>query len=188
VHWDDRAIARLEAHWGADKEGAFPCPLPGHQKHALLVGADGEPLADNAPYLGCCKGRRRPLGEAYAAQCAGVDNGRLSNKLIAIWTRRLAIDVGVLEPVPVPLPPLPGKASHEATLARLGFALLVGIRRLDCEPEPVMYSIRFCSAWCHLTYRQARVAIEELVEHQVIAIVERRGNSCTYEPGLIQTL
>jgi hypothetical protein len=176
VRLDDDAVDRLQGGLGVDGEGYFTCPLPGHRGNARLH-HEGDEV-----WLGCCSGRLRSLAEVRAARAYGVDRRR-SNKELAAWWRRLAFDLGVVEPVAVHAPDLPEGAPREAHVARDGFLLLMGLRRIDYRPEPVAFSVNFVAAWCGLSRRLAERAIRELVDRRVIRVVGRCGRTPLYEPG-----
>ena len=172
---------RLERRWGADEQGSFPCPLPGHPGRARLGTPTDE--GDVGLRVLCnCQGRWRSLGEVRANQAYGADVLR-SNIEIAIWTRRLAYELECFEPVAVPLAYLPADAPSHAVEARRGFQLLVGLRWADRAPRPVAYSVRFCAAWCSLTHAEAALGVRALIEHEVITVVGKQGRIRLYEPA-----
>lgn len=164
----------LERLWGAGPDGSMPCPLPGHSGSARLVVPEND--HDRDLRLWCCRGRWRSLGETRAAIAFGTDDGGRaydkggkSNRQLAIWTRRLAYEVGVFAPLSVPLPPLPPDAPESEVRTREGFALLVGIRWADGPVGPVGFSVRFAEAWCGLPSRRAAsTAIAALVDRGVL--------------------
>ena len=169
----DAAVDRLVTTWGLAADGYFPCPLPGHQGRAFLRGNHR---------IGCCHGRERSLAEVWAAIAYGADDLR-SNIELAVWWRRLAYDLDALEPAPVTLPDLPQDAPPAAKSAREGFALVVGLRRVDRAPRPVAYSVRFTAAWCRLSHGEAASALRVLRDARVIQEVGRAGRVPLYEPG-----
>ena len=124
----------------------------------------------------------RSLAEVRAASAYGSVKRR-SNKELAAWWRRLAFDLGALEPVEVEVPKPGPEASPQAREAADGFALLLGLRRTDHAAEPVAFSVRFCAAWCALSKDAAARAIRELRELDVIRVVAQHGSLALYEPG-----
>jgi hypothetical protein len=122
----------------------------------------------------CCRGRWRALGEVRAAQAYGVDR-RLTNIEVAVWTRRLAYELGCFQPVPVPLAALDADMPSFAHRVLDGFALLIGLRWKDYAERPVPYTVRFAAAWCGVGHRQAHVAISLLRDSGVIREVDRAG-------------
>ena len=113
----------------------------------------------------------------------GRDVFQPTNIEIMVWNRRLAYECGAFAPLQIPLPDLPDDASPEAQRARDGFALLVGLRWADYRQRPVSFAVRFVAAWCGLTFRQARAAINELTAHGVIRQAGKSGRTPLYEPG-----
>jgi hypothetical protein len=95
--------------------------------------------------LRCCRGRLRSLAEAWASRAYGEDKF-LSNIELAIWWRRLAHDLGALQPVEVEIRALPADTPPALHRVRNGFVLLVGLRRVDHPPRPVAFSVRFAAA------------------------------------------
>lgn len=176
VRLDQEGIERLAAIWGRGDDGYFACPIPGHEGRALLIGETGE------AELGCCTGRRRSLAEVRAAIAYGVD-GLRSNKELAAWWRRLAYELGCLDPVPVDLPPPPAGSTEAEIRVRAGFQLLVSLRRSDHPPEPVAFSVRFGAAWCGLPKNATAVAIRRLRQLDVITVAAQHGSLLLYEPG-----
>lgn len=175
--FSEEALQRLAKKWGAGEDGYFPCPLPGHDGRALLVSDDRGDAA-----LGCCTGRTRSLAEVRAAEAYG-DTRLRSNIELATWRRRLAWELGEMQPIEVELPPCPEGAPAPAHTMRQGFALLVGLRRVDYEPRPVAYSIRFAAAWCGLSHGSAATGLRILREAGVIREAGRAGRVPLYLPG-----
>lgn len=162
--WTPTMEANLNVLFRADTEGRFPCPVPNHTGYANLdEGAQGEGLV-----LRCCRGKERSLGEVWASICYARDLRRLSNKLILIWTRRLAWEIGGFEPVPVYVPAPQATPPYVEAVAQ-HFALLCGLRWKDWTEEPVAFSIKFVDAWSDLkSFHRARVAVDVLEEQGVI--------------------
>lgn len=166
---------------GADEEGRFSCPLPGHDGHAFVDLAPDD-LGGDEPRLLCCRGRWRSLGEMRACMAYGVDTVR-SNIELATWTRRLAYEVGAFAPLAVAVPALAPGADERTIGARAGFTLLVGLRWADGEHRAVAWSVRFAAAWCPLTHREAHRATRALIEGAVIVEAGRIGRVRLYLPG-----
>jgi hypothetical protein len=180
VALDEAAIARLEQRWGADSDGAFSCPIPGHSKLARLALRDGEFL------LACCQGPERSLGEVRAAEAYGQDERR-KNIEIATWYRRLAYELGGFPPVGVKLPPLPAAVPPYVERARRGFELLAGLRWADYQPRALPFAVRFCAAWCDLSHHQASQALLCLRESGVLREAELQGKLRLYLPGVVSS-
>jgi hypothetical protein len=126
--------------WGEDAFGTFPCPWPGHEAPASFASEDGIYM------LACCSGHRRSLAEVWAARAYKRPVYHLSNIELATWWRRLAYDLGSLQPVAVQAPSLPPDAPAALHHARNGFLLLLGLRRVDHPPGPAAFSVRFAAA------------------------------------------
>jgi len=180
VDFGPQAVARLEDRWHADEHGTLSCPIPGHTGTGRLIDQEGDLR------LGCsCEGRWRSLGEVRAAEAYGFDVYRRTNISIAIWTRRLAYEIGAFDPLDVFVPLLPESASDPARHVRNGFALLVGLRWADSERRPVPYSVNFVTAWCALPRRAARESIDALKVHKVIREAGRVRRTPLYLPGAL---
>lgn len=121
------------------------------------------------------------LGHVHAARAYGED-ARRSLIELAIWTRRLACDLGVYLPARVDVPNLPPGAPTSVRRARAGLELLVGLRGSDF-PGPFPYTVRFAAAWCGVGHREASAALQMLRRLGVIVEVERRGRTSLYLPG-----
>ncbi len=176
VQLGQRVATWLEKRWLADDLGTFRCPLPGHGGTARLVDQEGDLR------LGCCLGRWRSVGEVFSAEAYGLDRLR-TNIEIATWTRRLAYEAGVFEPLAVPVPELPEEASEAAHLVRDGFVVLIGLRWKDGPHRPVAFSVRFCAAWCQMSHKNAYTAITELVQLGVIYEAGRKGRVRLFLPS-----
>jgi hypothetical protein len=140
----------------------------------------------------CCRGRWRSLGEVRAAIAHDSDDGGRpfseggrSNIELATWTRRLAYEVGIVQPVAVAVPPLPSGASPATERAREGFRLLAGLRWADWAPRPLPYTVRFIAAWCGLSHGAAHGALRALIAEGVIREVEQRRGLALYLPGAV---
>jgi hypothetical protein len=130
----------------------------------------------------CCRSRWRSLGEVRAAEAYDEDRMR-SNIELATWTRRLAHELGGFAPADVALPAVPENSPAHLRSARDGFRLLVALRWADGPHRPVAWSVRFASAWCDLTFRQAREANYGLQERGVIRPAGRIGRARLFLPG-----
>ena len=165
------SVAALEARWGADADGVFSCSLPGHTGRARLGVPSDDP--DSDVRLLCCSGRWRSLGEVRAAEGYGVDQLR-SNIEIAIWLRLLLYEAGRFTPAEVAPFELPEDVDEAVRSTLAGFRLLVGLRWADAPPRPVVFSVRFCAAWCGLTFRESRESIDTLLS---LRAIEQAGMS-----------
>ena len=131
------------------------CPLPDHDGAAHVVRDD-----DGELRLQCCGGRLRSLGEVRAGRAYGHDRVR-SNIEIAVWTRRLAWELGCFAPVDVDLMPADGLGRTTRKVLS-GFGALCGLRWADYERRPVSYSRKFAAAWCDVIEWEAREALNAL--------------------------
>jgi hypothetical protein len=183
IEHSERFRLRLLEAWGANESGGFPCPLPRHDGRAVLVDHHERPgeLA-----LGCCKSatHTRSLGEVRAVIAYGFDrppHNPRTNIEIATWTRLLAWELGVFQPVDVSIGK-PEGAPHLARAAQ-GFALLCGLRWADYERRPVAYAVRFMAAWCGLSMRQAGEAQRALRDQGLLREQGRVKRSLLFAPG-----
>lgn len=188
VRFTDEMANKLAAHWGEGDDGYFACPIPGHDDRARMD-SEGDEW-----WLGCCRNRRRSLGDVRASIGYGRDSGQTDpryNIELATWWRRLAWELDGFAPVDVQLPELPPQAPVTVSRLREGFGLLVGLRWADYEPRPVAFSVRFAAAWCGdltgpgLTHRQSAEGIRVLREHGVILGSGRSGRTPLYLPGAL---
>jgi len=132
-------LRQLGEIFGQDSFGCFACPIPGHGGDQSRFHADGD------TWLLCeChdKPRERSLGEVWAARAYGRDL-YLHDQEQAVWWRRLAYDLGSLEPVEVVAPELPSEAPPELHHVRNGFRLLCGLRT-NFPEVPVPFSVPLC--------------------------------------------
>ena len=140
------AMARVLGGGGVALGRNFACPLPGHTGHASLY----FDKKTRSWKLRCwCADQDETwwtLGEVRACVAYGVER-RPSKLELATWHLRLGWEAGLIEPHPVPLPPLPAGPPHLARVAR-GFALLVGLRWLRFPDQAVGFARDFAAAWC----------------------------------------
>jgi hypothetical protein len=171
----DDALGRLARSYGREPDGYFPCPIPSHTGRATLVEKDGQ------SWLGCCLGRRRSLAEVRAA-CAYGEDGKLSNIELATWWRRLAWELGDLDPAEVVVPAL-GEPSAAACVVLKGFVLLLGLRRTDHPPRPLPFAVRFAAAWCGIGKNPAHEGIKGALSADLMRIACLQGRMPLYEIG-----
>jgi hypothetical protein len=164
----EKAVSDL---FGCDADGNLTCPLPGHRGKARIGIPDDDP--DGPPRLLCCRGQWRSLGLVRAAISYGDTKAR-SNFEIAMWTQRLAYEVGALEVRPSPgVPSLPDGASAVARASFNGFVLLLALRTE--RKYHAAYSIRFNAAWAGLSYRESALGLEELKNTGMMLFAGRVG-------------
>jgi hypothetical protein len=183
VKWPTGIADRISVRFGADASGNLRCPLPGHKGSAYVDSIPDQPSTELR--LLCCSGRWRSLGEVRAVLSYGEDH-LLSNIQNATWLRRLAYEVDAFTPADVRLRPLAPDAPEYLRRAHAGFELLIGLRWADGPRRPVAWSVRFVSAWCGLTFREAHAAIAELRQAGLIVEAGRVGRMSVYLPGTPQ--
>jgi CRP-like cAMP-binding protein len=93
---------------------------------------------------------------------------KLSAQSASRWYDRLFYDAGLINPVPVPMPRLPARATREARRVAAGFKLLLGLRWLHDPGEPAPFTFKFIAAWCGVTQMAARRALGELVKCGIV--------------------
>lgn len=206
------AIARalgMDDDWG-------PCPLPGHYG---VAGLDLLPLLPvvfdpltQLPFLCDCNGTEilvgpyasvslgrswfhRPLADVYHAIWTGRELNRkakLSKGMRAVWTLLLAERIGLLESVPVEMPPASPYSPDVAHPAAALFARLAGLRFAAGSDNalPMPFSVTLVQDYCRLDRGTAYRAIRALVESGVIVKVgeeQARGGlrygTALYRPG-----
>ncbi len=177
---NESVLARLGAEWGIDIGRGGQCPLPEHTGWADLVCEGGEWR------LRCCEGRSRSIAEVVAARAYGSDR-RLTNAELLIWWRLTAYVLDCFEPVEVDVPDPPTLGEGAARL-RDGFALLVGLRRVEprggmLANDEVPYTVEFARAWTGLPTRAARDGLAELRNAGVIVVARMHGRMPLYVPG-----
>jgi hypothetical protein len=87
------------------------------------------------------------------------------------WRLVLLYEAGLLEPVDVPLPPMPPGASEDVRSAYRGLRLLFGLRRTAGDESPTPFTPRFAIAWSGISsYKRARNAIAALEDAGVIVV------------------
>jgi len=175
----DRAFALAAAHWlgmppNRELGQPFRCFLPGHadeRPSASFGRSDGgffyyHDFHARDPGL-----RLLTLAEVHHAQVTGRI-AKLSGPLHSVWKMRLLYDLGLLDPVDVPLPPLPANAYAATRAVYEGFRLLVGLRwRVYPDREPVTFTYPFVMGWCSVSESSARRGVRMLVATGVIAKV-----------------
>jgi len=168
---------------------AFRCPLPGHEESrasaALYVAQNGEVVLHDFHKR---SGQEFfTLVDVYMALQSGRVR-RLRGPEHAVWSRRLQVELGLLQPVPVPFPPLPDNARRRDVLRRAyeGIRLLFGVRWLGTHgaAAPLVWS--FLSEWCGIGERQAGEAIHELLRLGVIHIAGKYRRLTLFLPGSVE--
>jgi hypothetical protein len=114
------------------------------------------------------------LTEVFFAQRSG-EVRKLNSPSHVVWQLRLLYEIGLIDPVPVAMRPLPEHATDPVRKVYDGFRLLCGLRWLVYpEREPVAYTHGFVAAWCDIALETARKAILALV---AIKVVEQTGTA-----------
>lgn len=160
----------------------FCCILPGHREN--------NPSASIAPYLsngsngfkgdGIYRYRdwhsrsdeeRYLLGDVYAFLHYGKVF-KLSSSESATWHLRLLVDAGVLKPSQFKAPELPCAVKPAIKKVYEGFLHLFRCKWLHTFQEPSSFSRIFAAAWCGVTERIARGAINELIKMGYMCLVD----------------
>ena len=157
---------------------AFRCILPGHEESRPSASI----YQDSASGVFMYRDWHRRDGLEWfslawvRAALAYGEVKQLRAPETARWYLRLFHEARLVTPVDVELPPLPPSARGTAEKVAAGFRLLLGLRRLVGDEDPIAFTRRFASAWCDVGERQAGDAISELRDCGVIA----RVDECRY--------
>jgi hypothetical protein len=87
---------------------------------------------------------------------------KLSRSEFVTWALRLEIERGDRQPYRLSVLPLPARSSAVARVSYDGFLYLLQCRWLHTPGLPAPWTHEFASAWCGLSFRQARGARGEL--------------------------
>lgn len=174
---------------GIDTDGrgpSFKCILPGH--------AEAKPSASlwRSPETGAVLYRDwhrqdgdewYSLTQVYAFLKYGQVK-KLSGPELATWQIRLLVELGKLEPYPVPAQTLPSDAAESVRQVYEGFRLLLGCKWRYTPDEPTPFARKFVAAWCAVSESTAARAIHELQnEYRVIRIVGQHGHLRVWLPS-----
>lgn len=153
---------------------SFGCILPGHTDHKPSASIYRDPRTGVYRYRDwhAHDGREwLPLSWVRAAR--GYWEVRpLKGPEASRWYLRLAHEAGLLEPMPVVLPPLPAGVAPSTRRVSGGFRLLLGLRWLREPGTPAPFTRRFAAAWSEVGERAAGEAITELVALGIIEKVD----------------
>jgi hypothetical protein len=172
------ALPRLGIH--APIGHAFRCVLPGHADDHPSASIDPSSLRYHDWHTRTGGRYYFSLAEVYASQCAGAVV-TLKSVSHARWWDRLWHDVG-LRPVMVAPPVVPARVTANQRAVADEFALLVALNDRRHPGEPVAFAPRFAAAWCGVSTKVARTAIEQLRHLDVIRRVSRQSKPL--EPNL----
>lgn len=160
---------------------SFRCVLPGHDEKSASASLWLNPTTGTWGYHDFHHGKHGSpewlsLAAVYAAQVSGQVR-RLNRPSEALWFRRLAAEIGVVEPIPVPMPPLPSGSTEPMRKVYGGFRLLAGLRRLREPGEAFPFTREFAGPWCGIGVGAARAAIDALIK---AGVIRRAGGAPMY--------
>jgi hypothetical protein len=154
---------------------AFLCRLPGHRERhpsAVLEIADNDHLVYHDLHASDDELKVYTLPDLYRVQLLGRvlrPDEALKGPSVLPWWERLLIEVGYLEPVPVPARSLPDGAPEPVHRVYSGFLYLYACKGLYEAQQATAFSVRFGMEWCgigsHHTFREA---LRWLVQHRYI--------------------
>lgn len=166
----DRWIAAAMAVLGIEAptvHSAFRCPIPGHEERhpsaSLFRMRDGRVMLRDWHR----RGSRDwvPLPDVFASQLHG-EEVKLTAGERRSWLARLELEMGVREPLPVQLPPLPRDATETMGKVAEGFRLLLAVEGAESAP----YTRRFAARWCGVSPWRAGQAIDRLLACGVLRV------------------
>jgi len=107
------------------------------------------------------------FAEILAAQTTGQVR-KLNPPEHAAWKIRLLVAVGLIEPAPIALLPLPPDLPASISKVYDGIALLFGCKWLYYSGAPTALAWRFVGGWCGVAQITAQQGIQALVRHGII--------------------
>lgn len=142
----------------------FCCVLPGHEEHrpsaSLYVHPSGLIVYKDfheREGKGCLT-----LPEVRAAQAYGQLT-EIGKPEYAVWSIRLLVEAGVIDPAPVDSLILPSNVRPSVRKVWDGFRLLLGCKWLHSHGDPTPFTRRFASNWCGLAERHTVEAVKQLL-------------------------
>jgi hypothetical protein len=132
------------------------------------------------------------LPDLYRVQLLGRvlrPDEALSGPVLMPWWERLLVEVGYLEPVPVPARPLPDDVLESVRQVYEKFLYLCGCKWLYEPGEPTTFSVRFGMEWSgigsHHTFRDAlRWLVEQRYIEELPPMHSKKGQRLAlYRPG-----
>lgn len=179
---------------GMDGRTCQPCPIPEHVGVGWL-----EEEGDRGLVLRCdCHGVElrwdegktdywHSLGDVYRAVHTATTiapGQRLKAGLRLVWSLLLAAEAGLLEPEPVPLPPLPPEASDLEHRIAAFYQLLAGLRVADGRELETPLSVTLVMEYCGLTDRGKTNDALQALRSSGVLVGRRAPNSYfEYLPG-----
>jgi hypothetical protein len=152
---------------------AFCCVLPGHQERHPSASIFKNKAGYYTYHDFHDKGDFDFLTLAEVAYALAAGEVRtLPAPALAAWHLRLLVLTGHAEPADVHLPPLPLDAPPWLRPVYRGFEFLLQCKWLYQYGEPTAFGRDFAATWCNVTPKQARTAIDKMVE---LGIIVPRG-------------
>ncbi len=199
-----RAAARMLGIPNVPFGEAFTCVVPGHTDRRPSATLWRNPDTGEFRYHdwhGKNGGRQwLTLAQVRAAQAyqGGLQNKQskqtrdllekgLSRSQFVLWTLRLMVETGYVQPARVAMPPLTAKvaaANADATRMYNAFKLLFGVRWLHTPGAPAPAAWSFMKAWAGIPENRAGAAIQTLREARIIRYAGTYSKGQTEESDL----
>ena len=161
-------------------EGRFTCPYDVHGEPVTLWRGrtDGtfvllDPNLDDRKSLA--------IGELHASGLRRrvIELERASN---AVWVRRALVDLGYIEPYPVPMLDLPDGSDALTRRVYEGVEFLFGVRMLR-EVQAAPISWRFGADWMGMSQANVGDGLKALLSANVIEFVRKERRTSLFLPG-----
>jgi hypothetical protein len=166
---EEEIALHLVAFLGGDARALdepFGCLLhPGC--HVTLTRGRNDQIVCHDPTLASCKRAFQTIPELAVALRTGIPK-RLRPLQLALWSLRLLHAAGLIQLPLVVVPQVAAGSPPSVQRARDGFELLLGCRSFLDPGEPVAYTRSFVEVWCRIHPTESRLAIQSLIEQDVI--------------------
>jgi hypothetical protein len=110
---------------------------------------------------------------------------RLHGPSVATWQLRLLVEMGILDPYPVTVRPLPPGVRLAVRKVYEGFEFLLACKWWYTPPAPAPFSWHFAAAWCGLGERHAGEAIRWLLAQGFLRRVGTHKRTALFLPGAV---
>lgn len=171
---DDRFALAVQQHLGVPRDvalgRAFLCVLPGHAENSpsASLGRDnaGRWIYHDWHRRGGCPEYLTLADVYFSIHCGWV---RASHgPTLAVWKLRLLHEMGLLDPAPVPMRPLPDDAEDDVRAVYDGFRDLLALKWTYEPKVATTFSWSFAEDWLNLDERRVAVAMRTLLKRKII--------------------